>query len=100
MLVVAGTITFDPAHQQRMIEAATAVAEATRAEDGCISYEFFADLNKPGRFSLFEQWEDEASLMKHFDTPHIATYYAVLETVGMKNREISRYEVSSVGPVR
>jgi len=58
MVVVAGTITFDPARHQAMIAAARRVEERTRAEDGCISYEFFADLTEPGRLHLFEEWED------------------------------------------
>lgn len=100
MLVVAGTITFDPEHQDAMIEAAHAVAEATRHEDGCISYEFFRDLSNPGRFHLFEEWEDEPSLLAHFETDHLAVFYKVLQASGVAERSINRYYVSSHGPNR
>jgi quinol monooxygenase YgiN len=100
MLVVAGTITFDPAHQDRMAEAAQVVVAATRSEAGCISYEFFADLTAPGRFHLFEEWEDEASLLAHFETEHLAAFYKVMQASGLKTRDITRYHVSSHGPNR
>ncbi|MEE8332175.1 MAG: antibiotic biosynthesis monooxygenase [Acidimicrobiia bacterium] len=53
MIIVA--ITFDAANQEVVVAAAQNVAAATRAEDGCISYEFFADLTEPGRLHLFEE---------------------------------------------
>lgn len=100
MLIVAGTITFDPANQASMIEATNVVSAATRNEAGCISYEFTADLNREGRFHLFEEWEDEASLLAHFETPHLATFYAVLQESGLETRDINRYYISSYGPNR
>ena len=100
MLVVAGTITFDPAHQDRMAEAAQVVVAATRREPGCISYEFFSDLSTSGRFHLFEEWEDEASLLAHFETEHLAAFYEVMQASGLKTRDITRYHVSSHGPNR
>lgn len=100
MLIVAGAITFDPAHQDRMVEAAKVVAAETRKESGCISYEFFADLTTPGRFHLFEEWEDEASLLAHFETAHLAAFYEVMQASGLESRTINRYHVSSWGPNR
>ena len=44
--------------------AANRVAEITRTENGCISYEFFADINRRGRMLLFEEWESEEALAK------------------------------------
>ena len=100
MLVVAGTITFNPTHQDQMAEAAQVVVAATRSEAGCISYEFFADLTTRGRFHLFEEWEDEASLLAHFETPHLAAFYEVMQASGLEARDITRYYVASHGPNR
>lgn len=100
MLIIAGTVTFEPSSQDRMIEAAGVVAEETRKEAGCMSYEFFADLTQPGRFLLFEEWEDEASLLAHFETPHLAAFYEALQSSGVISRDITRYYVSSYGPNR
>lgn len=100
MIVVAGTITFDPAHHEEMVAAAQRVSEPTRAEEGCISYEFFADLTEPGRMHLFEEWEEEHHLLAHFETPHLAELYASLQAAGVSSRNITRYYIASHGPNR
>lgn len=100
MLIVAGTITFDPAHHEAMLTAAKQVTEATRTEDGCISYEFFADLEGQGRWHLFEEWEEEHHLLAHFETPHYEEFSRQLQAVGVLSRQITRYHVSSHGPNR
>ena len=100
MLVVAGTITYDPAHQQEVVEAARRVAEFTRREAGCMSYEFFADLTAPGRLHVFEEWGAEHHLIAHLGTAHYLEFSAVLQSAGLESRDINRYHVSSVAPNR
>lgn len=100
MLVVAGTISYDPAHQQDVIDATDRVSEVTRQEEGCLSYEFFADLSGPGRLHVFEEWEEESHLLAHLETPHLAEFHGVLRSSGLNNRDIRRYYVSSTEPKR
>jgi len=100
MLVVAGTIEFDPADQEAVVAVAQQASIATRAEVGCISYEFFADLAGNGRLHVFEEWEEERHLLAHFETPHFVAYAAELEAIGLRSRDITRYYVSSHGPNR
>jgi quinol monooxygenase YgiN len=100
MIVVAGTIAFDPTSQEAVIAAVDRVSEATRAETGCISYEFFADLAAAGRLHLFEEWEEERHLLAHFETPHLAEFYQQLQAADLTARDITRYHVSSYGPNR
>jgi quinol monooxygenase YgiN len=94
MLVVAGTITYDPTNQQNVVAAAVRVAESTRLEEGCLSYEFFADLTMLGRIHVFEEWEQEHHLIAHLETSHLAEFSAVLQSAGMRDRNINRYYVS------
>ena len=54
MLVVAGTISIDPANQDAAIAAAKEVAEETHKESGNISYAFSSDLSEAGVFHIFE----------------------------------------------
>lgn len=96
MLVVAGTITYDPAYHDDVVEAARRVTEPTRAEEGCLSYELFADLTGPGRLHVFEEWEEEHYWAAHLETPHFTEYAAFLQSCGLRDRDISRYYVSKV----
>ncbi|MGI9586533.1 MAG: putative quinol monooxygenase [Acidimicrobiia bacterium] len=100
MLVVAGTITFDPAHHETVVDAARIVAESTRLESGCSSYEFFSDLTLRGRLLVFEEWEGETQLLNHLESDHVAQFGAVLRASGMKSRDITRYHVSTSEPNR
>ena len=100
MLVVAGTITFNPSNHQDVVDAALAAAEASRDETGCISYEFFADLSEPGRMLVFEEWEEEEHLLAHFKTSHFADFHAVLQQSGPRSRNVNRYYVSKREPNR
>ncbi|MGA7272175.1 MAG: putative quinol monooxygenase, partial [Acidimicrobiia bacterium] len=91
MIIAAGTVTFDGTHQDVVIAAANRVAQITRTETGCISYEFFADLNRPGRMLVFEEWETEDALLNHLQTDHLAEFRAALAAAGLTGRHIKRY---------
>ncbi|MDH3498944.1 MAG: antibiotic biosynthesis monooxygenase [Acidimicrobiia bacterium] len=94
MIVVAGTITFDPADHEGVRRAVMDVAGETRKEAGNLSYEFFADLSGPGRMLVFEEWESDDALQAHFGAPHMLAYRAALENFDMRSRSIKRYVVT------
>ncbi|MDX1650526.1 MAG: putative quinol monooxygenase [Myxococcota bacterium] len=100
MLVVAGHVVIDPAKREEAMEAARAVMAETRKEPGCRSYVFAADLEDPGRFLVFEEWESDEALRAHFGTPHMATFQKAMAGFGVREMQVQRYEVASVGPVR
>ena len=99
MLVIAGTISLDPAHRDAAIEAAKEMMAATLEEPGCISYAFSADLADPGEFRIFEEWQDQAALDAHFQMPHMASFQAKMGGFGIRGMDVKRYEVASVGPL-
>lgn len=100
MLVIAGSIRIDPAHWDRAVAAAKEMMTETHKEPGCHAYEFSADLNEPGVFRLFEEWESEAALAAHFKAPHMKVFQKVIGEVGVQAMDLKRYEVSSAGPLR
>ena len=100
MLVIAGHIRLDPAQRERAEKAALEVMEATRKEAGCLEYNFSADLQEPGRFWLFEQWESQEALEAHFATPHLARFQKEMGSFGVTELAIQKYQISAVGPVR
>ena len=50
----------------------------TLAEPGCITYEFYRDLDDPTLFHCFEHWDSREALDVHGTTPHVATFLAEL----------------------
>jgi quinol monooxygenase YgiN len=47
------------------------VVEPTRAEEGCLRYELFQDLNDINHVILVEEWQDQSSLDKHLGSEHL-----------------------------
>ena len=100
MLVVAGRIELDPKKREQAIAAAVEMMTATRREPGCKSYVFSAELEDPGAFRIFEEWESEEALRTHFATPHMARFQQAMGGLGIKKVDVQRYDVSKIGPVR
>ena len=96
MLVVAGHVKVKPEIRAEAIQAALRMAKATRAETGCKSYRFSADLEDPNLFLIFEEWEDEAALMQHFASPHMAEFNAAVPGFLAAPPSITRYDVGTV----
>jgi quinol monooxygenase YgiN len=99
MLVVAGTITLDPAQRAEAEAAFDEMRAATLAEPGCISYEAYADRTDPGTMFIFERWKSQQDLDAHFATPHMAEFGVALSRCGVKSMDVKKYVVSSEGPV-
>ena len=92
MLVVTGIIEIVAADMTAVKAAAADMARETRQEPGCIVYEFFESVEKPGRFRIYEEWQDLTALQAHFQTLHMATFRAVLQGVSVVSREIVRFD--------
>jgi quinol monooxygenase YgiN len=95
MIVVAGRIRVKPESRDEAARTAARMAEATRREAGCVSYRFYADLDDPDVFFIFEEWENEAALAQHFQTPHMAEFQTHVPRFVAGPPEIKRYVVAS-----
>jgi quinol monooxygenase YgiN len=100
MIVIAGNVSLDPAQREKAVAAASEMMRDTRTEPGCISYTFSADLEVPGRFLIFEEWESDEALRAHFAAPHMARFQKAAGGLGVREMKVQRYEVAKVGPVR
>jgi len=68
MLVIAGRIRVKPERREDAVRLALDVSRETVKEAGCRSYRFYADLEDPGLFFLFEEWDGPDALAQHFAT--------------------------------
>ena len=99
MLIVAGTITIDPADAEALRPAAAAMMAATHREPGCHQYVFSVSVADPSRIQVFEVWESAEDLAAHFEMPHMATFREVMGGLTVTGRDIMRYEISSAEPL-
>jgi quinol monooxygenase YgiN len=96
MLIVAGRVPVKAERRAEAVAAAVKMAKATQSEAGCRSYAFYSDLEDPNLFLIYEEWESDAALAAHFQTPHMAEFNAVIPSLVAGPPSINRYEVSAV----
>lgn len=92
MIVVMGTFRVAPEHIGALLPLARKVAEATRAETGCIQYGYAQDIDDPALFHVAERWTDRAALMAHAKSAHMAEWVAARAELGFHGRVIRLYE--------
>ena len=51
----------------------------TRAEPGCISYDFHVDAADPCCFVFYENWRSQADLDAHLAMPHLQPLFSQLD---------------------
>jgi quinol monooxygenase YgiN len=94
MILVAGSARIRPERRDEAVRAALAMGAATRAEPGCRQYRFYADLEAPDTFFVFEEWESEDALARHFETPHLAEFQTKLAALLAGPLDVRRYSVT------
>lgn len=81
MIIVHGTIPIRSEARDQALELMLWMEQASRAETGCITYEFFVGLSDPNTLLLFQEWEDAEALAAHFDTDHMERFLKALPDV-------------------
>ncbi|MGM0584442.1 MAG: putative quinol monooxygenase [Pseudomonadota bacterium] len=92
MIVVAGHLEVVEAHAEEAAAIARAMMAETRREPGCLLYRITRDLDAPGRFHIYEEWESAEALEAHFERPHMGVFRAGLADLTVISREIHRRE--------
>ena len=94
-LIIAGTVRVPADRLDAFRPHMLAMLEASRAEDGCITYSYAEDVAEPGLIRVFEAWRDQAALDAHFAAPHLAAWRAAWPEFGVSDRRLIAYEVAS-----
>lgn len=99
MLIVAGLFAVDPAGHDAACKVVATMMDESMKEAGCISYSFAAVLGQPGSFRVFEEWASQEALDAHSKTDHMATFKTEMGNIGINEVKLSRYEITSQGPL-
>ncbi|WHO76910.1 putative quinol monooxygenase [Rhizobium sp. BT03] len=73
------TIELRPGTRDEILARAPEVQAATRAEPGCLSYDFFTSTDDPDRLVFVESWKDEAAHAFHMEQDHTKRFIAFHE---------------------
>jgi quinol monooxygenase YgiN len=95
MLLIVGTVRLPADNMEAARPFMKRVIDATRAEDGCIEYNFAEDAIEPGLIHIQELWVDQSALDRHVATPHLIEWRAVGAQLGIGDRNLRMYEVGA-----
>lgn len=95
MLAIAVTYKAKPGKREEALRAARTCSAETRREAGNADYTFYAGIDDPQTFFLFEHWESRAALDAHLKSSHLAAFRAALKDLLEAPPAIRIYEVSS-----
>jgi len=70
MLVVIATITVKPGMVNIFTTVFSELAEGSRKEAGCISFQLFRGLQNGELFYMVEEWESETAIQQHMNSQH------------------------------
>lgn len=95
MLIVSGTISVDPADHDALVELTGPLVAATLAEEGNVTYGFWAHPSTPGVFRVYEEWASQDALAGHMATEHMAAFLAAMATLTITGTELHQHDVSA-----
>jgi quinol monooxygenase YgiN len=99
VIIIAGWLKIKPEMRADAMQALVAMHDASSAEEGCVSYRFYLDIEDSNTAFLFEEWESEEALAAHGRTAHMAEYRAKVPTLFTGERQLTRYEATSKRPL-
>ena len=99
MIIVAGTVEFEPAQRDAALSAARELFAATRAQPGCLDYVWCADPSSEGRVYVYERWQDTPSLAAHLAGPCYRGMLAVLGRHGLRSADVAKHRIDKSEPV-
>jgi quinol monooxygenase YgiN len=98
VIVVIGRVSCSEENRDEMVAAFERMQEASRKEDGCIRYGFFAAVEDPTSFIAVEEWSDRPALDRHFEQPHLAEFAKRLGELVSARPEVAIHEVVDTKP--
>ena len=99
MLIIAGTITVDPADRDRFLESRVETVARARERNGCVEYAFSADAVDPACVRLFERWENEDDVAGWLAANHEHRSRFGAPDVPVVRMDFLKHQISSTGPI-
>ncbi len=99
VILIAGTVEFDPAQREAALRAASQLFAATRAQPGCLDYVWSADPSSASRVYVYERWQDTECLAAHLAGPCYRGTLEALGRHGLRSANVAKYRVDKSEPV-
>ena len=94
MIVIAAKCIGKPERKADLLRLVATVAQPSRAEAGCITYNFYEQQPPASEFLFFEEWADQAAIDLHVKTPHFQEFMKQLPELAQGPLKIRIYEIT------
>lgn len=98
-VVIIGQFRMPPENMEAARPLMRKVMEASRAEQGCVQYNYAEDVLDPGLIRVSEVWHSRDHLMAHARSEHMATWGTERVGLGLTGRDITVYETDEGTPL-
>ncbi len=95
MIVVVGRVRTDADKRDALVRVGQAVAKASRAESGCISYSLYEDTEIENDFVFVEEWDSDEALQRHFATPHVRDFMRAIPATIVAPADVKFHTIAS-----
>lgn len=99
MIVIAGYVPVPESKREALLPHIATYVAACRAEPGCRAFDVSFDALEPTRLRFFECFDDEAAFAAHDSAPHVAAWRAARAELGLDQRFLHRFDVTSSRPL-
>ena len=93
---IIGTVVAKPEKRDELLHILSAQVAPTRAEPGCINYDFHCDQADPNVFVFYENFASKAALEDHLKKPHLKPLMDRLDELLAKPVDIRFLDMLSV----
>jgi quinol monooxygenase YgiN len=100
-IIVAGTLRFAGNEETcaAIIRGGAEHIAESRREDGCVAYNWAVDPLDPGLIHVYEEWESEQALLRHFAHHSYASMRGHLMQFELTGFSVQIYSAQGVEPV-
>ncbi len=74
MIIIHAEFNVDPAKHEAFLNEIQPLIEASRAENGNISYDLLKDTEVENKFTMVEVWQDQAAIANHNAIDHFTSF--------------------------
>jgi quinol monooxygenase YgiN len=96
MIIVKATITSKSGEKNNIISKSRELIKSTRLEEGCISYDLYANIEDEDTLLMIEQWKNKEVLNTHMQTEHFKSFGMDIKDLLAKEIDITLYSADKL----
>ena len=96
MIIVTAYVTIKEGSKDKFMAAVQPCIDATRREEGNISYNLYASIEDDCKFTFVEEWESQEKLDAHMKSPHFQTFNDGMKEIAAAPLGIQLYDAKAL----